>query len=264
MPFTVPRSLSPSKVSSFTTCPLAFRFTTIDRLPEPPSPHMVKGTLVHSALERLMWHHRPGMRNLEAGRTELLAAWDAMRDDAEVRGLGLSADEAATFLADAAVLVTNYFSLEDPDEVRAAGVELGLEVDLGGTRLRGIIDRLDVTEDGKLVVIDYKTGRSPPPRFEHGRLSGVHIYALLCERVLGRTPDEIRLLYLRDRVTITATPSEQSIRGQQRRTLAVWTAIERACATEDFRPKPSSLCKSCNFQPLCPAFGGAPPEALAS
>jgi len=260
----VPRSLSPSKVSSFTSCPLAFRFTVIDRLPEPPSPHLVKGTLVHAALDRLMWHHPPGLRSPETAKAELLAAWDAMRDDAEVQGLGLSPEEAAAFLADAEVLVRNYFSLEDPDGIRAAGVELGLEVVLGGTRLRGIIDRLDVTPDGRLVVIDYKTGRAPPPRFEQGRLSGVHIYALLCERVLGRTPDEVRLLYLRDPVTITATPSEQSVRGQQRRTMAVWTAIERACATEDFRPKPSSLCKSCNFQSSCPAFGGTPPQTLAS
>ena len=264
VPLAVPRSLTPSKVSSFTSCPLAFRFTIIDRLPEPPSPHLVKGTLVHAALERLIWHHPPGERSRSAARAELLAAWDAMHDDAEVRDLGLSDQEADAFLADAEQLVGNYFSLEDPDGIRAAGVELGLEVELGGTRLRGIIDRLDVTPDGKLVVIDYKTGRAPAPRFEQGRLSGVHIYALLCERMLGRTPDEVRLLYLRDPMTITAIPSEQSVRGQQRRALAVWSAIERACATEDFRPRPSALCKSCNFQSSCPAFGGAPPQALVS
>ena len=49
----VPTSLSPSKVSSFRDCALAFRFSAIDRLPEPPSAPAVKGTLVHSALELL-------------------------------------------------------------------------------------------------------------------------------------------------------------------------------------------------------------------
>ena len=53
MAFPVPRSLSPSKVSSFTDCALAFRFSVIDRLPEPPSPAATRGTLVHAALERL-------------------------------------------------------------------------------------------------------------------------------------------------------------------------------------------------------------------
>ncbi|MGH9262474.1 MAG: PD-(D/E)XK nuclease family protein, partial [Acidimicrobiales bacterium] len=53
MAFPVPRSLSPSKVSSFTDCALAFRFSAIDRLPEPPTAAATRGTLVHAALERL-------------------------------------------------------------------------------------------------------------------------------------------------------------------------------------------------------------------
>jgi putative RecB family exonuclease len=264
MPFTAPRSISPSKVASFTDCPLAFRLSIIDRLPEPPSPHAVKGTLVHAALERLFWRHPVGTRTEEAARAELEAAWDELGRDPEFIALDLSAEEAEEFRADAAELVGNYFSLEDPNAVRAVGMELGLEVDLDEVRLRGIIDRLDLNEDGELVVIDYKTGRAPSLRFERGRLTGVHMYALMCERLFGRTPAEVRLLYLRDPVTIVAVPSEQSVRGQARRTLAVWAAIERACEHEDFRPRPSSLCNFCGFQALCPAFGGAPPVAVAS
>ena len=49
-----PKSLSPSSISSFKNCPLAFRFSYLDRLPEPPSPAASKGTLVHRALELLM------------------------------------------------------------------------------------------------------------------------------------------------------------------------------------------------------------------
>ena len=54
MTYPVPTSLSPSRVESFTSCPLAFRFSSIEKLPEPPSPHAVKGTLVHRALELLL------------------------------------------------------------------------------------------------------------------------------------------------------------------------------------------------------------------
>jgi len=120
--------------------------------------------------------------------------------------------------------------------------------------LRGIIDRLDLTDDGELVVIDYKTGRAPSSQFEKSRLHGVHTYALLCERMLGRFPSQVKLLYLRDPVSIIATPTEQSVRGHGKRTIAVWSAIERACENEDFRPHPSGLCRYCNFQHLCPAF----------
>src|SRR3954471_8870937 len=46
-------SLSPSRAADFKTCPLLFRFRTIDRLPEQPSPDQARGTLVHAVLERL-------------------------------------------------------------------------------------------------------------------------------------------------------------------------------------------------------------------
>jgi len=259
MPLTPPRSLSPSKVSSFTGCPLAFRFSIIDQLPEPPSSPAVKGTLVHTALEALFWRYPAGSRSLSVALAELASAWGRLGGDPEFRALELAAGEAEAFLADAEVLVRNYFELEDPDRVRAVGVELGLETDLAGMRLRGIVDRLDLDDNGDLVVVDYKTGRAPPERFEQARLSGVHIYSLLCERVLGRVPVAVRLLHLRDPVAITAVPTEQSVRGQHLRTTAVWRAIERACAREDFRPRPGPLCNYCNFQALCPAFGGSMP-----
>ncbi len=212
---------------------------------------------MHAALERLFWDHVPGERTVDTALQALEEAWDSIQDDPEFVGLGLDVDEASEFRADAEVLVHNYFRIEDPNTIRTVGVELGLETQMGSMVLRGIIDRLDITADGELVVVDYKTGRAPGTQFEKSRLNGVHTYALLCERVLGQPPSQVKLLYLRDPVAIIATPTEQSIRGHRQRTAAVWTAIERACEKEDFRPRPSGLCKFCNFQPICPAFATA-------
>ncbi len=254
MALDLPRTLSPSKVAAFTNCPLAFRFSQIERLPEPPSPHAVKGTLVHAALEGLFWRHSPGARTPVAAQAELSRCWEEIQQDAEYVELALDRDDAEVFLADARTLVDNYFLLEDPNEARAVGVELGVETVVDGMRLRGIIDRLDVTADGSLIVVDYKTGRAPSERFERGSMSGVQTYALLCESLLGRAPAEVRLLYLRQPIAISSVSSEQTIRGQRRRALAVWSAIERACDTEDFRPHVGPLCDYCHFKTSCPAF----------
>lgn len=251
-------------MAAFTACPLSFRFSVIERYPEPPSPHAVKGTLVHSALEALFWRHPPGERTVQAAVEELDRAIDLLQGDegSEWAALELAPDDAAAFIDDAEQLVRNYFLLEDPNAVEVLGVELGLEATDGGLRLRGIIDRLDVGEFGDLVVVDYKTGRAPSERFERDKLWGVQAYALLCELVLGRPPAQVRLLHLREPVSIIATPSTQSLNGQRRRTRAVWEAIERACHHEDFRPRRSALCPSCNFQAMCPAAGGAMPVSL--
>jgi putative RecB family exonuclease len=79
--------------------------------------------------------------------------------------------------------------------------------------------------------------------------------------VFGRRPARIQLLYLADGVSIIATPSEQSIRGLERRVAAVWQAVERACAADDFRPQVGPLCSWCSFQAFCPAYGGDPATA---
>ncbi len=249
-----PRTLTPSKVTAFTNCPLAFKFSQIERRPEPPSPHSVKGTLVHAALEGLFWHHAPGDRNPAAAAAELERSWAELQDDDEFVQLELGPDEAKAFLADARTLVGNYFRLEDPNRSHAVGVELGVETMVDGMRLRGIIDRLDVAPDGSLTVVDYKTGRAPSERFERGSLGGVQTYALLCESVLGRAPAEVRLLYLRQPIAISSVASEQAIRGQRKRAIAVWTAIARACDAEDFRPNVGPLCDFCHFKTSCPAF----------
>ncbi len=85
---------------------------------------------------------------------------------------------------------------------------------------------------------------------------------LLCEEVLGRPPAQVRLLHLREPISLTAEPSGQALRAHRAKTAAVWSAIERACRDEDFRPRPSPLCNFCRFREFCPAYGGDP--ALAS
>lgn len=260
MALPLPTSLSPSKVASFKDCALAFRFSAIDRLPEPPSPWATKGTLVHRALELLFCEPAPE-RTVSTALTCLDRARAEMVTDPEFVGLELDAEAEAQFAADAEVLVRRYFELEDPTTVQPIGLELRLEVQVGSLTLRGIIDRLELDADGGLVVTDYKTGKTPGVIHEQSRLGGVHFYAFLCERVLGRRPSRIQLLYLAEPVAIVAEPSDQSIRGLEQRTAAIWKAVERACETDDFRPRPSPLCNWCSFQDYCPAFGGDPARA---
>ena len=150
--------------------------------------------------------------------------------------------------------------MEDPRAVHPIGLELRLSADAGSLSLRGIIDRLEL-RDGELVVTDYKTGRAPSINWEQKSLAGVHFYSFLCEEVFGRRPVAIRLMYLSSGEVIEATPSAQSVRFITTRTTAVWNAVERACTTGDFKPRPSARCASCSFQAWCPAFGGDPERA---
>ncbi|HZU73631.1 MAG TPA: PD-(D/E)XK nuclease family protein [Acidimicrobiales bacterium] len=263
MSLPLPTSLSPSKVTAFKECALAFRFSAIDRLPEPPSPWAAKGTLVHRALELLFWEFPAGARTPDVAADCLGRAWAGLCEHPEFADLGLSAEEQEAFVAEAAELLRRYFELEDPNGITVLATELLLEATLGDMTLRGIIDRLELDATGALVVTDYKTGRPPSEFRERSRMEGIHFYAYLCEQALGVRPARIQLLYLSEPVVISTVPSAQSIRGMQVKASAIWTAVERACQREDFRPQPSGLCPWCAYQAYCPAFGGNPADALA-
>jgi putative RecB family exonuclease len=259
--FEVPTGLSPSRVEQFTSCPLAFRFSSIEKLPEAPSVHATRGSLVHRALELAFCRPAPE-RTPELFRRSLAAARAEFAELPDFTGLRLTPDEIEAFDSQCRELVANYLRMEDPGAVHPIGLELRLSADVGTLQLRGIIDRLEL-RDGGLVVTDYKTGRAPSVNWEQRSLAGVHFYSFLCERVFGRRPVAIRLMYLRSGETIEAVPSDQSTRFITTRTTAVWKAVERACESGDFRPRPGAFCESCSFRSWCPAFGGDPDRAAS-
>ena len=263
MALPLPSSLSPSKVSAFKNCALAFRFSAIDRLPEPPSEPAMKGTTVHRALELLL-ADAPDQRTPDRGAAHLQPALDEMRSTPEWEELAPEESTAERFAADTATMLERYFAIEDPRRIEPVGLELMLESEIGGVTVRGIIDRLERDPDGSLVVTDYKTGRTPMQTQEQSRLGGVHFYAFLCNEHFGEIPSRIQLMYLgSEPQIISTTPTEQSVRGLRTRVGAIWSAVERACEHDDFRPKRSALCKWCSYQQFCPAFGGDPAEARA-
>ncbi len=152
-----------------------------------------------------------------------------------------------------------WFTLEDPQRLEPAERELYVEAEIDGLTLRGYIDRLDEAPDGRLRVVDYKTGRAPMVRFEGRALFQMKFYALALWRARGVLPSMLQLVYLREGEVLRYAPDEADLLATERKVQALWKAIGRAAAEQDWRPSPSRLCSWCSYQPLCPAFGGTPP-----
>jgi putative RecB family exonuclease len=259
-PVPVTGSLSPSRASDFKTCPLLYRFRSIDRLPQRPTPVATRGTLVHAVLERL-FELPAGDRTPAAAAALLAPEWHRLVE-AEPELAGLFADEAevTAWLDSARALLGGYFTLEDPRRLEPAEREQLVEVVLeSGLRLRGYVDRLDIAPTGAIRVVDYKTGAAPREAFEGKALFQLKFYALVLWRTRGVVPRLLRLMYLGDREVLDYAPDEGELRRFERTLQALWAAIDRATAAQDFRPNPSKLCGWCDHQALCPAFGGTPP-----
>jgi len=255
-------SLSPSRASDFKACPLRYRFRVIDRLPEPPSPEAVRGTLVHAVLDGL-FDLPAGDRSVGAAKSMLAPTWEALRtEEPEFASLFEGADASIEegWLASAAELIERYFALEDPNRIQPAGREEQVSVEIdGGLLLRGIIDRLDVSPDGAIRVVDYKTGRSPSESWESKALFQLKFYALVLWKVRGVVPAVLQLLYLADEQRLTYSPTEAELTAFERQIQSLWKAMELAHSSGDFRANKGPLCRFCDHQERCPAFGGTTP-----
>ena len=253
-------ALSPSRAGDFMTCPLLYRFRVIDKLPEPPSPAAARGTLVHAVLERLFDRPR-AERTPEVAHDLVQPQWERLlAGEPELSTLFAGPDDQDAWLRDAVTILDRYFALEDPRRLEPADRELYVEAMLdSGLRLRGYIDRLDVAPTGEIRVVDYKTGKAPPPDFEARALFQMKFYALVLWRARGTIPRLLQLMYLGDGQVVRYAPDEADLRATERKVKALWEAIERARTTGDWRPRPGRLCDWCAHQSLCPEFGGTPP-----
>ena len=271
LPVVVVGSLSPSRASDFKTCPLLYRFRSIDRLPESPTRAATRGTIVHSVLEHL--YDLPAVdRTVEAAQADVGPSWQQLlANTPELSDLfdeDADGAELAEWLDSARELVANYFKLEDPSRLEPASREELVEVVLDGLRLRGYVDRIDVSPAGEIRVVDYKTGSIPREAFEAKALFQMKFYALVLWRTRGVVPKQLRLIYLSDTDTLSYQADADELARFERTVQAIWKAIAKASLTGDFRPNPSRLCGWCSHQQFCPAKGGTPPpfpaDALAA
>ncbi|WP_018800668.1 RecB family exonuclease [Salinispora arenicola] len=261
VPATLRASLSPSRAADFKTCPLLYRFRSIDRLPEQPSVEQARGTLVHAVLERL-FDLPPAGRTPNAAGDLVAPQWERLvAEQPELAALfAADAEARAEFLRSATGLLRGYFAVEDPRRLEPAERESLISAVVDEELLiRGYLDRLDVAPDGALRVVDYKTGGAPREAFEARALFQLKFYALVLWRTRGVVPRVLRLLYLKDAEVCDYAPDADELVRFERTVVALWRAIEAATAAQDFRPRPSRLCDWCSHQRLCPSFGGTPP-----
>lgn len=252
-------ALSPSRAADFEQCGLLYRLRVIDRVPEPPAVATTLGTLVHAVLERL-FDAPAAQRTLDAAVGALRPEWERMVAS-QPDLASLLPDERAReqFLADGAQRLSVYFRLENPTRLEPAGREERLELQLDdGPLLRGVIDRIDVAPNGAIRIVDYKTGSSPRPGYGQQAEFQMRFYALLVERLRGRRPALLRLLYLKDGGTKELHPADEDIAQIEHHVRTLWQDIQRAAMSGRFQPKRSRLCAWCSFQSLCPEFGGDP------
>jgi DNA helicase-2/ATP-dependent DNA helicase PcrA len=273
-PITEPLSLSFYQIDDYLTCPLKYKYAHVLRVPLAPHHAIVYGAALHKAVQ--LFHHRHAR-----GHVMSEAELDEVFDSAWSNEGFMSRDhEEARLAAGRAALRRFRLQQLEPDAVIPTYVEREFSFTLGGDRVRGRWDRVDVVpaEEGssapavravptadvvsptldilgpeRVTITDYKSSdvRDPAKARQRARESlQLQIYAMGYEAMTGRLPDELALHFLESGLVGKVAVDPKRL-AKARERMAEAAAGMRA---RDYAPKPDYLaCTWCAFRDICPS-----------
>ena len=246
-----PLRLSATSLDTYEGCPLKYRYTYMDKIPRvEESAEATFGKIVHAALEQL---HRPGGPGFDQSPEDLIeAAW-------ETAGFAFSQQERQ-YRQDAQAALTTYIARWQDAPPPVLAVEHPFSFDIGSISLSGRIDRVDLDDEGRLQLVDYKTGKRRS-NAEARRAPQLALYALYVQAagaIAGQTITadigEVDLTYY----YIMSDQPELTIRFSAAELATFKGRIEdvaRHIRSGDFPFHKDFGCNYCDYKDLiCPAW----------
>ncbi len=273
-PIDDPLSLSFGQIDAYLTCPLKYKYGHVLRVPTAPHHALVYGAAMHKVVQLFHHRHARGHVMSEAELDEVLeSAWSnegfVSREHEEARLAG-------------ARIALRRFREEQllPDAVIPTYVEREFSFTLGGDRVRGRWDRVDIqpvsADDPRdpaspaptadhvtptlgilgrehVTITDYKSSdlRDPARARQRARESlQLQIYAMGYEALTGRLPDQVALHFL-DSGLVGKIDVDPKRLAKARERIATAAAGIRA---RDYHATPDAMaCSWCPFRDICPS-----------
>ncbi len=251
---------SPSRISTYESCPRQYRYRYIDRIPrEEESIEAFLGSRVHEALNRL---YRDLQLEKHPHLDELLNYYDTewrrrWHDQVRIVKRDRSIEDYKRL---GERCLKDYHDAHKPfDRGQTLGLEHRVTSSLdpaGRYRIQGYIDRLVSVGSGRYEIHDYKTsGRLPV----QGVLDADRQLALYQLGVQGTWPQakEIELVwhYLAFGKELRSRRTPEALDRLKATTIAL---IDRIEADTEFKPIKSTLCHWCAYKDICPVWNDRP------
>ena len=255
--FTPPAYLSPSSIRTYQDCPQKFKIGRFDNIKEPPSWAMHLGSFTHEVLEHLYQLDSPE-RTHDSVKTLAGQLWTESGWEEKVLALAEPKGDIKKFKQEAFTNMINLWSLEDPAETFIDEMELEVESEVEGVALRGIIDRLVISDDETAIISDYKTGKVPDPRYNtpDKQFFQLLTYALMLESSNDVQTSQLELLYLTQTTKKTLEVTPALLATAMGTIVETKEALDAACNTGEFHCNVTNLCNWCHYKAtgICPAF----------
>lgn len=228
--------LTCADLSAWLRCPFSY---WCQRQPElrvlvRPRPYLAFGDIIHRTLR--CFYALPPARRLASA---LMACFDRCWQEAGLDDYHYRQGRE---------LLSRYLEHRRPQDVRVRFLEVTISLPLRGHVLRGRLDRVDEMGAGAMRVVDYKTGHvlASPAGDVVARA-----YALMVLRQLSPPPTTVVMTYdyLRAEQEMAVEFTGGDVPRLERE---VGDVVEQVAADGCLLPRANTLCRSCDFRPLCP------------
>jgi DNA helicase II / ATP-dependent DNA helicase PcrA len=245
--------LSASAVETYETCPLQFKFEREWKLSREIHAAAQFGAAIHRVLRTYFDSIRVGRKKTD---DELLQIF---RDD--LAACGIEDDyQRQLYLQQGTRQLKDFLAAVQASPVPdVLHTEEWFDVQIAGTKVAGRIDRMDRSADGRVNIIDYKTGKARPQEDADESLQ-LSIYAMAAQEKWGYRVGDLAFHNLEGNVQVISTRNEFQIEAARERVLDAAHGI----ADGNFEPKLGFHCSFCAFRGLCPAREKRIPRSVAT
>ena len=262
--FSRQKMLSPTSINQYFKCPRAYFYQYICKLKIKPNINMIKGNIVHKALE-LFFKEYPADGDLES---HLLNSYSTAVESQRnpLKYLDLSEEEITIQKMDCVNMLLDYLTMlkRKIHNYKAAGKaendghaffllrpkfsEMSVKSDELHTR--GVIDRVNVDFDGLITLVDYKTSVKYGVGLPIDYKRQLSIYTLLYQEQEKKTADFVAVSFLRigEEYLLEVTPS--LLRYARDVMLDTWQKTT-STAIDDYPLIEGNLCRWCDFKDVC-------------
>ena len=241
------KNISYSQIEAYERCPLQYKYQYILKIPTAPGSAASFGSTIHAILQKF---YRGFAKDNTWGLSHLInlleSSWVPIGYNSKAHQLRMKKE--------AKEMLENYYNSFHSPEIEIIDLEKLFKIRINSSIfLTGKIDRVDKKSDGKIEVIDYKTGKRPDDK-KLAKNMQLTIYATAASNpgMYNKPVEKIDLtfyyLQAREKVTFNRTVDDLKVIKDN------IESVVGKIRNQDFPPNVGRHCNYCSFRMICDAW----------